>query len=399
MMAGMAALLTFSACNESKDDHPVLYPTDGVQTANFLNTPEMANTALMLTEDNAQGYLHMTCSQPEGYGFAAPVKYEVEVALNFDFTTPAVEGCPASTVLPTSFTDCSEINPVNGEIATAIEEMLGVTNKNQVPLDYMPLYLRLHANIQTAGGEPVEGTYYVSNTVSIKQVSCNYLAIIVAGEGSGIYLVGSMSNGWSFLPEYEFLTTTEKGVYVVEDVTINAGEEFKVADKSWTNPNCGGNGSPIEFNKAYALDNGSNPPNITMPADFTGRVTLTQKGNSYTIFFETAEPDTPGQPTGVYLRGDFNGWGADANSEFLTTEVKNVWKVQAVTLSGGFKVADANWASVNLGGSADAGAIEIGKPYQLTSGGDNINIDSFTGSVTLKQSAGKYLLTLTPEGN
>ncbi len=398
MMAGMAALLTFSACNESKDDHPVLYPTDGVQTAHFLNTPEMANTALMLTEDNAQGYIHMTCSQPEGYGFAAPVKYEVEIALNSDFTTPAVEGCPASTVLPTSFSDCAEINPINGEIATAIEEMLGVTNKNQIPLPYMPLYMRLHANIQTADGEPVDGTYYVSNTVTIKEVACDYLAIIVAGEGSGIYLVGSMSDGWSFLPEYEFLTTTEKGVYVIEDVSIPAGNEFKVADKSWSNPNCGGNGAPIEFNKAYALDNGSNPPNIMMEKDFNGRVTLTQKGNSYTIFFETAEPDTPGQPTGIYLRGGFNDWGNPAESEFLTTEIKNVWKVQAVTISGEFKVADANWAAVNLG--AGENALEIGKAYELTPGGGNIAIDgSFTGSATLKQSAGKYLLTLTPEGN
>ena len=401
MLVALAAILTFSACRESKDDHPVLYPNDEVQEAPFLNTPEMTNTAVMLTEQNAEGYIHMTCSQPD-YGFAAPVKYEVEVSLNQDFSTPAVDGCPASVVLPTSFTDCAEINPVNGEIATAMEEMLGIVNKDQLPIDYHKLYMRLHSNILTAGGDYVAGTSYVSNIVSIEQVACDYLAIIVAGEGSGIYLVGSMSkvddNGWQFIPKYEFLTTTEKGVYVIEDVNIAAGEEFKVADKSWSNPNCGGNGSAVEFNKAYALDNGSNPPNITMPADFKGRVTLTQKGNSYTIFFETAEPDTPGQPTGVYLRGDFNDWGATPESEFITTDIKNVWTVAAVTLTGGFKVADADWSSTNLGASSED-PIEIGSAYQLVSGGGNISIDgTFTGSATLKQSAGKYLLTLTPEG-
>lgn len=378
----------------------MFYPNEDTVEAPFLNTPEMANTALMLTEENADGYIHMTCSQPD-YGFAASVKYEVEVALNQDFATPVVEGCPASAVLPTSFTDCAQINPVNGEIATAIEEMLGVTNKDQIPTEYMKLYMRLHANIQTPAGENVPGSYYVSNIVSIEQVACNYLAIIVAGEGTGIYLVGSMSNVWNFLPEYEFLTTTEKGVYVIEDVTVPAGAEFKVADKGWANPNCGAtDGETLEFNKAYKLTNASNSGNITMPKDFTGRVTLTQKGATYTIFFEAAEPDTPGLPTGVYLRGDFNGWDATPESEFLTTEVKNVWKVADVTLTGGFKVADANWGAINLGAVADGPALEIGTAFQLASGGDNIKIDgSFTGSVTLKQTAGKYLLTLTPQGN
>lgn len=397
LFAALASTMAFTSCDESKDDHPTLIPNDGVIVENFLNTPEMSNMTVDLTAENAANKLHMTCSQPS-YGYAATVRYNVEVSFSEDFTTPAVEGLPASRVLDTPFYDCSEVNPTYGELATAMCDLLGLKSEKEVPTGYRDIYVRLIANIEVAGGaNVVPNTTYQSNVVKLTRANCKYLAIIVPGEPTGIYLRGGFVDGWNAVPEWEFLTTDVAGVYAIESSgVIEAGTEFKVADANWATVNLGGNGTDIEFGKPYELNGGDNPPNLVMPKKFQGRVQLTVKGGTYTILFEAAEPETPDQPTGWYVRGDMNGWGADAAWEFLTTDVKGVWLVQGVTIADGqgFKVADADWGSMNYGGAADV-ALEIGKAYALVSGGDNIVCpDNFTGDIELRLQGGAYKITL-----
>lgn len=285
MFVALCGLLAFTGCNESKDDHPVAnpLPSEGVQ-ADFLNIPEMTNATISFTPAIADGYVHMTCSQPD-YGYAAPVCYQVEVSFDENFTTPKVTGSPASVLLSTAFYDCSEINPVNREIAAAICDLLGVQDESGVPTPYYPLYMRLQANIQSVTGELMPNTNYISNTVSIKSVNCAYLAISIPDEPTGIYLRGSM-NDWGADTAWEFLTTKEFDVYTIKAVSIAAGAEFKVADSSWGEINLG-TGGTFEIGKAYKLeDNGGN---ITMPEDFNGSVTLKKKGANYTVTFTPFE--------------------------------------------------------------------------------------------------------------
>lgn len=101
LFAAMVAALGFSSCNETWDDNPTLATHEGDPVENFLNTPVEANTSIFITEDENKGTLHLTGSQPTQYGFAATVAYQVEMALNEDFTTPAVdaEGVPASVMI------------------------------------------------------------------------------------------------------------------------------------------------------------------------------------------------------------------------------------------------------------------------------------------------------------
>lgn len=403
MLAALATTMAFTSCDESKDDHPVLYPHEGVVVENFLNIPAMTNTSVAITDDNKGNAFHMTCSQPS-YGYAASAAYTVEVSLSQDFATPVVEGCPAYEALTTQFYDCSEINPYYSEVATAVSNMLGITSKDQLPTDYYDVYVRLVSNVVTVGGSSVvPNTTYMSNVVKLSNVSIQYLAIILPDQPTGIYLRGGM-NDWGAPAEYEFLTSEEANVYYLASVTIPADTEFKIADANWASINMGGTcgevttiaiGEPFELNTDPA--NGG-PGNLKFDKNFTGRVTLTVKGAAYTVLFEAAEPDTPDQPTGVYLRGGMNGWGADAAWEFMTSEVKNVWYVKGVTIPAGteFKVADADWGATNLG--LDEAPLEIGKAYALVSGGGNITCpDDFTGDVEFKVQGGKYLLTLIPE--
>lgn len=304
MIAALGTALAFTACQDSADDHPVLGTTAG-QTVDFLNTPEMAGATVQITNENKEQNILMTCTQPKEYGFTAPVIYTVEVALDADFTTPVVEGCPASVVLPTTFSNPEDINPSYSEIAQAMRDMLNIELPDQLPSPYYKLYIRLISNVSNTSGQPYPNTKLVSNTVSIDKVSVAYMDVVEPGMSSGIYLSVSM-NGWGTPSDYEFVTTSEPGVYEITEVTIEANNEFKIADANWGAINYGSSDTPFTLNEPYVLQLGGG--NIVMPEDFTGRVQLTVANDTYTVVFEVPEPIIPGQPTGIYIRGDFNGW-------------------------------------------------------------------------------------------
>lgn len=392
LFAALATTMAFTSCDESKDEHPVLEPNDGVIVENFLNTPEMSNMSVDLTDENQANTIHMTCSQPS-YGYAATVRYNVEVSFDKDFTTPAVPGAPVSTTLNTAFYDCSEINPTYGELATAMCNLLGIKNDKEIPTGYRDLYARLVANIEIAGGADLyPNTTYQSNVVKMTRANCTYLAIIVPGQPTGLYLRGGM-NDWGAPAEWEFLTTDVANVSRIDYCEIPEGTEFKAADADWASVNLGYSGAEFKINEPYELLFDPNPGNLTMPVNFAGSVTLTFKGGKYTILFEADEPDTPDQPSGMYIRGDMNGW--DTSNEFLTTDFKNNWIVKGITINAGetFKIADVDYSSVNFGSNGEA--LEIGVPYVLLKDGENIECPAyFSGDIKLQLKGGSYQITL-----
>lgn len=392
LFAALATTMAFTSCDESKDEHPVLEPNDGVIVENFLNTPEMSNMSVDLTDENQANTIHMTCSQPS-YGYAATVRYNVEVSFDKDFTTPAVPGAPVSTTLNTAFYDCSEINPTYGELATAMCNLLGIKNDKEIPTGYRDLYARLVANIEIAGGVDLyPNTTYQSNVVKMTRANCTYLAIIVPGQPTGLYLRGGM-NDWGAPAEWEFLTTDVANVSRIDYCEIPEGTEFKAADANWASVNLGDSGAEFKINEPYELLFDPNPGNLTMPVNFAGSVTLTFKGGKYTILFEADEPDTPDQPSGMYIRGDMNGW--DTSNEFLTTDFKNNWIVKGITINAGetFKIADVDYSSVNFGSNGEA--LEIGVPYVLLKDGENIECPAyFSGDIKLQLKGGSYQITL-----
>lgn len=75
--------------------------------------------------------------------------------------------------------------------------------------------------------------------------------------------------------------------------------------------------------------------------------------------------------SGIFIRGGLNNWGTPADWEFAD-KGNNVYTLENKVLKGAFKIGAASWDVLNFGGT---GAIEVGKPFALTSGGGNINID------------------------
>lgn len=261
-------------CTETKDDNPVLniQPSGSSLYQAFLNTPEMANQMVELTEGNADGYLHLTCSQPD-YGFAAVASYNVELSYDANFTTSVAPDAPASIVLKSQFTNCAEINPNNDDVANAICKLLGLNLDTTFPVVYDgPLYVRLISNLYNVNGTLVDGTTYISNAESFYRVSVGYLAAAVPDIPVNVYLPGGM-NGWGFDETWQFISTDEKGVYTLrEKVSIAKGTEFKLADPNWGTVNEGSNGATFKIGTPYKMANKGG--NLIVPDDFYGTVTF-----------------------------------------------------------------------------------------------------------------------------
>ncbi len=288
MFASLALAVGFSACDETKDDNPVLTTHEGQPVLNFLNAPTLQNTYIDLTEDAASNTLHMTCSQPKEYGIATTVNYYVQVAFDDKFTNYSE--------LSNGFTNCAQINPTNGSMAEGLCNVLQTDLRNQKGnpeyeltqqdvLDfynggYKPLYVRLRSQVVGIPDLPVEGTEYISNVVQYKNVACNYMALTPPDKPSGIYLRGTMNdwgNSEGTLPPYEFYTTKVKGTYITHVVSMPANTNFKVADANWGPINLGGASIEIDSKNPIALkDNGGD---MALSSEFEGVVLLTNSGS------------------------------------------------------------------------------------------------------------------------
>ena len=267
--------LGLSSCEETWDKNPVLAGHEGIVKADFLNDPVLGQQEIMLTTDNSTGTFHLTCSQPY-YGFAAVATYRVQCSLTEDFSDYRE--------INQDFYDCAQINPINGDVAAALEYLSGVKNDGDLPLPYQTLYMRLYAYIQQSQAN----TQYYSNVVSFKGVSANYLAIWVSGQPANLYLRGGM-NDWGTSEEWQFFTGDEENSWVSPQVTIPAGTEFKVADAGWGPINLGaGDDATVHVGVAYALNGGGSPGNLTLAEDFTGKAYLYLDKGNYTLILESS---------------------------------------------------------------------------------------------------------------
>ena len=278
MFAVAVAALGFSSCSETWDDNPVLKTHEGEQKADFLNQPQMQDQVIMLNNDNKEGTFHLTCSQPD-FGYAAVANYRVQCSLTEDFAV--------FEEINQVFYNCAEINPLNADVAAAIEKLSGVQTEADLPLPYQKLYMRLRAYV----AQDEEGTQFLSNVVSFKGVAVDYLAIWVSGVPVNIYLRGGFpdASDWGAVPQYQFVTGPEENTWVTNTITIPAGTEFKVADSSWgpLNAGAGSAGSNVVPNTPLVIDNGDNPGNLMMTEEFTGIAHLSLVKGVYTLTMAT----------------------------------------------------------------------------------------------------------------
>lgn len=279
MFAVAVAALGFSSCSETWDDNPVLNTHEGVQTSDFLNQPQMQDQVLMITNDNKSGTFHMTCSQPD-FGYAAVATYRVQCSLTEDFAQYEE--------ISQNFYDCSQINPLNSDVAAALEKLKDVKTDADLPIEPVRLFMRLRAFV----AQDEANTQFLSNVVSFKGVGVNYLAIWVAGVPVNLYMRGGM-NDWGATPgsPWQFVTGAEENTWMLYDVTIGANVSIKVSTDSWGTPNLGGDAGEneasqmIDAGTEYKMTSGDNSGHMRMDKEFHGNVLLRLEAGVYYITF------------------------------------------------------------------------------------------------------------------
>ncbi len=287
-IAVLGVALGFSSCNETWDDNPVLKTHTGEVKADFLNQPVMQNMPIMITNDNKDGNFHLTCSQPD-FGYAAIATYKVQCSLTEDFATYEE--------ISQSFYNCAEINPVNGDVAAALEKLCGVQTENDLPLPYTKLYMRLRAYI----AQDEANTTFLSNVVSFSGVAADYLAIWVANVPVNIFMRGGM-NDWGAQwgsddqpGPWQFITGTTENTWVLNNVTLTPEQSIKIATDNWEGINLGGpdgqeneNAEKVNPGEEYALNQGGGSGHIRLTANFTGKVVLRLEAGTYYVVFDPA---------------------------------------------------------------------------------------------------------------
>lgn len=275
--AVIAAAMGMTGCSETWDDNPVLVTHEGSPVVNFLNNPVMQDQEIMLTQSNATGTFHLTCSQPD-YGYAAVATYRVQCSLTEDFANYYE--------IKQDFYDCANINPLNKDMARAVETISGVMDESDLPLAPRKVYVRLRAFV----AQSPDNTEYLSNVVSFKGIGADYFNIWLVGEKVDIYLRGAM-NGWGSPAEWQFEQDKDDNTWILKNVSVKAGEEFKVADSAWGPLNLGADGAAktVSVGEKTILFGGNNPQNLKLDKDFKGDVKLSLAGGNYYVLFETPE--------------------------------------------------------------------------------------------------------------
>lgn len=167
-----------------------------------------------------------------------------------------------------------------------------------------------------------------------------------------LYLRGDM-NGWGATSENEF-TTTNNIKFVLENVTINAGQSFKVSTSDWDSYlNFGG---VINIPEAAFCTLERNGDNCTVAQNYTGTVTMFISGpHARQIYLGEVEDEIEPTERELFLVGDnYGNWNSTDSSLKFTSEEDNVYTLHMPDgITGGWKIWDGTWA-YNFGGNGQA---------------------------------------------
>ena len=192
---------------------------------------------------------------------------------------------------------------------------------------------------------------------------------------TAVFLRGDM-NGWS--EDDQFVYTGDGKYAVTVDLTMGS-YGFKFASADWSTVNMGApsaDDTAVMLNEPKQLLSGSND-NLGIDIAEDGSYVFTVDATFPDMPVLTVSTPVPYGSTTIYLRGAMNGWGtADA----FAYDGDGVYS-QVVYLAAGdyeFKVADADWATVNYG--SDDGAMMLDTPKTLSYNAGNLSLSVDTAS-------------------
>lgn len=200
-------------------------------------------------------------------------------------------------------------------------------------------------------------------------------------------LVGSF-NGWNVTDTAYAMTASATDTYTFSNITLNAYDEFKVAeDYAWTVAY--GAAATVVLDQKFAVSTSGG--NIIMPATGTFNITFYAATSELLIeaVGQVTYPTPEGEDITVGLIGDMTNWESDI---LFTKQAGGVYTIESVALttSQGFKVRKVatEWDNRYNWGLAASGT--------LTTGVDNdLVCDGGSGNMYVAED-GNYKVTFTP---
>jgi hypothetical protein len=191
-----------------------------------------------------------------------------------------------------------------------------------------------------------------------------------------VYLRGDM-NGWGTDTAFGY---DGGGVYSVTPGLDAGTYSFKVAGADWTVPNLGATSAA---DAAVALGVGEtlvqdSQDNLSIVIDRPGDYRFSLDATNKDVPVLTVTEIVPFGDEALYLRGDMNGW--DASTQ-LAYQGNGYYVVTQSLVAGtyGFKVADANWATINIGAAGGDGSVSVGGFVEVASGDNPGNLSLTMG--------------------
>ena len=195
-----------------------------------------------------------------------------------------------------------------------------------------------------------------------------------------VYVRGEM-NGWGEVDDFNY---QGGGVYRTT-ITLSAGTYgFKVASGDWSTVNLGAPSSSenvVSVGEDFTLLPGSNDNlAITIDTEATYVFTIDANDIDNPVLHVRNEETFAGTP--IFVRGGMNGWSED-NELVYIGDGKYIATITVDDNTHDFKVASADWSTVNLGAPSDDREVMAGDYKSLVQGSnDNFYMSFAAGEYT-----------------
>ncbi len=299
--------------------------------------------------DQTAGLIVMSIDDGVGVEDIDPLYDAVIVVINttdseMSHTVPTAAGFTLHPVLASS---------VDAAVASATATDVDGAGSFTVPAYSLAVFVKMQGDAQGSGVSPFA-------TIGTPDLP--------AYGDTAVYIRGTMNDWGTGNP----LSYQGEGIYSTA-IALDSGNEyfFKFASEDWSTVNFGGgdNGSVVTLGEGLVLGGGGDL-SFTAASSETYLFSVDASDAGAPVLTIQVEEPFPG--TSVYLRGSMNDWG---ESDAFTYEGSGIYSIE-VELSAGdyeFKVASADWSTVNYG--SNGSAVEVGSEYSLVVGAGNLAIN------------------------
>lgn len=397
----LAATALFAACDDDRDDNPVLAPVSEFH----LNTPAFVN---QLVDLGLSDSLTISWDQPS-YGFPIVVNYNVEVSKTGEFTTSYAQqtadetGATKADYYSFDATQQCSQNIAARDFSRAIAALSSWEGEADVPAE-QELYVRVKAcpsSKSDLGGTmtSVSNAFKFSTRpvyVALKDADPQLWYLIGACIGDGKWTNNNDGFGVSTFPfsiisGAKYDSNTGVGAIVFNGYLTTDGFKVIKTIGSWDEQIGSGDGGFV------FRDGGSG--NITVDKNGYYKVTMNTASATFGATDKTATADgdivieplesTPAVYETMSIAGDFNGWDDECAMTPVSTaecvkDHNHLWTYELEVPEGGTTLmfTTPSWGS-NWGGNEF--------PYGVgVSGGGNISVPAGSYTVTFNDVDGTY---------